>query len=126
MLSPAEVTGQQLTQMDRLIAQAKKLQKKKDVEGYGRLASDLQETLSSITGSAPLREVIDMFYFRVARIWFTFLPKLDWDEVMTAQLSELTEIRDAMARNDLRGVGQVRRLHLHGILARISRFLVEG
>jgi len=69
--------------------------------------------------------VIELFYFRVARIWFTFLPKLDWTEIMSAQLAELNEIREAMARNDLRGVGQVRSLHLHGILARISRFLIE-
>ena len=124
-LSPVVVTKEHLAQLDRLIARAKKLQKKQDVEGYGRLANDLQETLSSLTGSAPLREVIELFYFRVARIWFTFLPKLDWTEIMSAQLAELNEIREAMARNDLRGVGQVRSLHLHGILARISRFLIE-
>ncbi len=124
-LSPVAVTADHLAQMDRLIQRATKLQKKQDVEGYGRLANDLQETLSSLIGNAPLREVIELFYFRVARIWFTFLPKLDWTDIMLAQLDELKEMRDAMARNDLRGVGQVRRLHLHGILARISRFLVE-
>ena len=124
-LSPVDVTKEHLVQMDRLIARAKKLQKKPNVEGYGRLANDLQETLSSLTGSAPLREAIELFYFRVARIWFTFLPKLDWSDIMSSQLVELTEMRAAMARNDLRGVGQVRSLHLHGILARISRFLVE-
>jgi DNA-binding GntR family transcriptional regulator len=85
----------------------------------------LQETLSSLTGNAALRETIELFYFRVARIWFTFLPKLDWRDVMSSQLAELTEMRDAMLRNDLRGVGQVRRLHLHGILVRISQFLIE-
>ena len=124
-LSPVTVTREHLTQMDRLIVRAKKLRKKRDVKGYGELASDLQETLSGLTGSAPLRETIELFYFRVARIWFTFLPQLDWDEIMSAQLAELTEMREAMARDDMRGVGQVRSLHLHGILARISRFLVE-
>ena len=125
-LSPVTVTSDHLAQMDRLIARVQKLQKKSDLEGYARLAHDLQETLSGLTGNAPLREVIELHYFRVARIWFTFLPKLDWDDVLQAQLAELTEIGEAMARNDLRGVGQVRRLHLHGILARISRFLVDG
>lgn len=124
-LSPVTVSTGHLHQMDRLIARAKKMQKKQHVKSYGMLANDLQETLSSLTGSAPLRETIELYYFRVARIWFTFLPKLDWNEVMSAQLIELTEMREAMARNDLRGVGQVRSLHLHGILTRISRFLVE-
>lgn len=124
-LSPVAVTPEHLAQMDKLIARAKDLKQTPDVKAYGQLANDLQETLSSMTGSAPLRETIDLYYFRVARIWFTFLPKLNWDENMSAQLAELTEMREAMARNDQRGVGQVRSLHLHGILARISRFLIE-
>jgi DNA-binding GntR family transcriptional regulator len=124
-LSPAQITSEHLAQMDRLIARAGKLQRRQNVKAYARLANDLQETLSSITGSSPLREVIELYYFRVARIWFTFLPKLDWNEIVSAQLAELTEMRAAMVRNDVRGVGQVRSLHLHGILARISRFLVE-
>ena len=124
-LAPVTVTAEHLVQMDGLIDRAKNLGEKQDVRAYGQLANDLQETLSGMTGSAPLRETIDLFYFRVARIWFTFLPKLDWNEIVSAQLAELTEMRDAMARNDLRGAGQVRSLHLHGILARISRFLLE-
>ena len=123
-LSPVTVTREHLTRMDRLIARAEKLRRKQNVKAYGELANDLQLMLSSLTGSAPLRETIELFYFRVARIWFTFLPQLDWDDIVSAQLTELTEMREAMARNDLRGVGQVRSLHLHGILARISRFLV--
>ncbi len=62
----------------------------------------------------------------MARIWFTFVPQLDWDDINSTQLDELVAMREAMARNDLRGVGQVRSLHLHGILARISRFRLEG
>lgn len=124
-LSPVEVTRAHLTQMDRLIARAKKLRKRRDLKGYGELATDLQQTLSSLTGNAPLRETIDLFYFRVARIWFTYLPQLDWDDVLSAQVDELTEMRDAMARQDMVEVGRVRSLHLRGILVRISRFLVE-
>lgn len=124
-LSPVTVTKGHVAQMDQLIDRAERLRNKQDVQAYGQLASDLQETLSSLTGNAALRETIELFYFRVARIWFTFLPKLDWRDVMSSQLAELTEMRDAMLRNDLRGVGQVRRLHLHGILVRISQFLIE-
>ena len=124
-LSPVTVTREHLSQMDRLINRAKKLQRKQDVKGYGELANDLQRTLSSLTGNDPLRETIELFYFRVARIWFTFLPQLDWGGIMSAQLEELTEMRAAMARNDLHAVGRVRSQHLQGILARIGRFLAN-
>ena len=124
-LSPVPVTKVHLSQMDRLIARAEKLRKSRNVKGYGELATELQRTLSGLTGNVPLRETIDLFYYRVARIWFTYLPKLDWDDVLSAQVDELTEMREALARQDLVEVGRVRSLHLRGILVRISRFLVE-
>lgn len=125
-LSPAYITEDHLAQIDQLIARAKKLQKHRDrFEDYAMITNDLQKILSSLTGSAPLREIIELFYFRVARIWFTFLPQLGWDDIISAQLTELSEIRAAMASNDMRGVGRSRSLHLHRMLTRISRFLVE-
>mgnify|MGYP000344927957 CR=1 FL=1 len=94
-------------------------------EDYAKIADDLQTLLSSLTGSAPLREVIELFYFRVARIWFTYLPQLDWEGTVTGQLSELSELRAALECDDMRAVGQVRSVHLHRILTRIGRILAE-
>lgn len=124
-LSPVVVTPKHLKEMDKLISRAKKMKKTKDVKAYGELADDLQKTLSNLTGNTPLRETIDLYYFRVARIWFTFLPQLDWNDIVLSQVAELTEMREAMARNDMRSVGQIRSVHYHGILTRISRFLIE-
>lgn len=124
-LSPVTVTEEHLMQIDKMIARARTLRREPDIKAYGRLANDLHKLLSSLTGSAVLREIVDLFYFRVARIWFTFLPELDWDHVMAAQLSELTKMREAMERNDLRAVGHIRREYLRGILVRVGQFLIE-
>ena len=78
-----------------------------------------------MTGNEPLRETIDLLYYRVARIWFNFLPQLGWDDMVSGQLSELQELRSAMECNDIRGVGQARSLHLQRMLVRIGRFLAE-
>ncbi len=125
-LSPAHITEDHLAQVDQLIVRTKKLQAKPGkFEDYAMITNDLQNILSSLTGSAPLREISELFYFRVARIWFTFLPQLGWEDIISAQFTELTEIRAAMASNDVRGVGRFRSQHLHRMLIRISRFLVE-
>ena len=124
-LDPASIGGEHLETMDKLIVRAKEMLNDQNIRKYGQLANDLQELLSGLTGNRPLRETIDLHYFRVARIWFTFLPKLDWQDIVEMQLAELMELRQAMARNDMRGVGQVRSLHLHNILSRISTYLID-
>lgn len=124
-LSPADIDDEHITRIDGLIARAQKLQTKKNAREFAMITNDLQKVLSDLTGNAPLREVIELFYFRVARIWFTFLPQLGWSDMAAGLIAELREIRAAMECNDMRGVGQSRSLHLHRILTRIGRFLVE-
>ena len=125
-LSPVDVTGEHLAQVDRLITRSRKLRKQRGrFEDYAKITNDLQKLLSSLTGSAPLREISELFYYRVARIWFTFLPQLGWEDIIAGQLAELSEMRAAMERNDMRSVGQFRSLHLHRMLTTIGRFLIE-
>lgn len=125
-LSPRDVTEVQLTTMDSLLERTKALHGAPDSDAYGRLCNDLHEVLISMIGSAPLREITDILYYRVARIWFTFLPDLDWSAVISDQEAEISEMLAAMRRGDLRRVGEVRRIHLNGILCRVSDYLTSG
>jgi DNA-binding GntR family transcriptional regulator len=122
-LSPKPVTDAQLEAMGRLVKRTETLRAGPDIEGYARIANDLEEVLIDMIGSAPLREVTDVLYYRVSRIWFTFLPNLDWNDVVDAQEAELTQMVEAMQRGDLRAVGQIRRIYLHGILTRLSDYI---
>lgn len=125
-LSPRTVTEEQLAAMEALLARTKELYGNSDPEGYGRLCNDLHEVMMSMIGSAPLREITDVFYYRVARIWFTFLPDLDWNGVITDQETEVAEMLAAMKRGDLRRVAEVRRIYLNRILSRVSSYLTGG
>lgn len=124
-LSPVEITPDHIAQVDALIERAMKLEVKRDPDAFAAITNDLQKILSSLTGNEPLRETIDLLYYRVARIWFSFLPQLGWEDMVSGQLSELQELKSAMVRNDIRGVGQARSLHLRSMLTRIGRFLAE-
>ena len=97
--------------------------RQRDFGAYARLCNDLEELLVSMIGSTPLREITDLFYYRVSRIWFTFLPNLNWRDVVLDQEAEIAEMLEAMKRGDLRGVGQIRRTHLHRILTKVSSYL---
>lgn len=77
----------------------------------------------SFIGSAPLREITDLFYYRVSRIWLTFLPHLNWEDLLTNQEVEISSMIEAIKRGDLKGVGQIRRIHLNGILTQMGDYL---
>ena len=125
-LSPVDITKDHIAKIDDLIIRTTKLQKQKGkFKDYATVTKDLQNLLANMTGNNPLREIIELLYYRVARIWFTFLPQLNWNDTITDQLTELNEIRSAMESNDIRGVGQFRSLHLHRMLNRIGRLFIE-
>ena len=126
-LSPVEITSAHLARIDQIIADTKDLET--DRGNFGALAlvaNDLQHLLSDLTGNTPLREVIELLYYRVARIWYTFLPQFGWDDVFAGQLNELLEIRAAMALNDIRGVGEYRSKDLQRMMTLLGRSMVES
>jgi DNA-binding GntR family transcriptional regulator len=124
-LSPTEFTKSQLDTLRQLLKDAKALKKQQDYEAYARLCNSLEDVILTMIGSAPLREITDILYYRVSRIWFTFLPHLKWKELVGFQEEEIASMIEAVKRNDLKGVGQIRRLHLHGILTYLSNYLTN-
>ena len=122
-LSPTQVTGAQIETMEQLLARAKAIRNAPDIENYARINNDLLELLLGLIGSVPLRETSERLYYRVARIWYTFLPDLDWGKSIDAVEAEMTEILEAMRRNDVRTVGMVRSRYLHDILTRVSEYI---
>ena len=124
-LSPKELTQQQLDALGQLLKDAKELKKQVDYEAYARLCNNLEDVILSMIGSTPLREITDILYYRVSRIWLTFLPHLNWKEMVNFQEKEISAIIKAVRRDDLKEVGQIRRFHLNGILTYLSDYLTN-
>ena len=125
-LSPVEITPQHLATIDGLISRANVLRGQKgDFNNLALIANDLQQLLSDLTGNAPLCEITELMYYRVARIWYTFLPQFGWDKALAGQLNELEELRAAMIDNDIRSVGHYRSIDLQRMLTLLGRLLAE-
>lgn len=122
-LSPRWVDERHLQAMNELVARAEALRGKQDVEAYAVLCNDLEALVVDLTGSKPLRELTDLLYYRVARIWYTFLPNLDWDDVVTELLAELGGMSAALAKNDVGSFGRVRSTYLRWMLKKVSRYI---
>ena len=124
-LSPKWITEQHKEKMQLFIDRAEALRGKQEVEGYAMLCNDLEALLTSLIGSKPLREMTDLLYYRVARIWYMFLPNFEWDEVVNELVAELHGMADAIETNDVAAVGKVRVVYLRWMLKKISRYIAK-
>ncbi|MGB0796146.1 MAG: GntR family transcriptional regulator, partial [Paracoccaceae bacterium] len=125
-LSPVEITPDYITKIDVLVDRTRNLADKTGAfDELALIANDLQQLLSDLTGNAPLCEITELMYYRVARIWYTFLPQFGWERAHAGQLNELENIRAAMVDNDIRSVGHYRSIDLQRMLTLLGRFLAE-
>nr|WP_317054887.1 GntR family transcriptional regulator [Roseovarius sp. W115]MDV2928449.1 GntR family transcriptional regulator [Roseovarius sp. W115] len=125
-LSPIEITPDHIKTIDDLVKRTRDLADKTGAfDELALIANDLQQLLSDLTGNAPLCEITELMYYRVARIWYTFLPQFGWDKAHAGQLNELEEIRAAMLDNDIRSVGHYRSIDLQRMLTLLGRLLAE-
>ncbi len=125
-LSPIEITPDHIKTIDDLVKRTRDLADKTGAfDELALIANDLQQLLSDLTGNAPLCEITELMYYRVARIWYTFLPQFGWDKAHAGQLNELEEIRAAMVDNDIRSVGHYRSIDLQRMLTLLGRLLAE-
>jgi len=76
-----------------------------DLEAFGRIDIRLHQAVCSVIGHSLLRQSYDELYYRTARMWVYFLPKLDWDEEVTLFLGDIDSVLHALQRGDPRGVG---------------------
>ena len=126
VLSPIEPTPETIAGIKRLRKRVDSLKEcPKDLSAYARLCNELHEAVLELIGNEALREVTDLLYYRVARIWLTFLDHLDWREEIEIMQHEVSEILRALEIGDMRGVGNTRRQYLYMMLTRISRYLVN-
>ncbi|SFT85620.1 hypothetical protein SAMN05192563_1004410 [Paraburkholderia aspalathi] len=73
-----------------------------------------------------MREISGLLYYRVARIWYIFLPNLEWSDVVEELLGELRGMTDALTDSDVTAFGEVRAKYLRWMLKKVSRYISSG
>lgn len=124
--SPNWITDRHRRTVNKLIARAEHLSGPGDIEAYAQLSNDLEALVCDLIDSEPMREMTDLLYYRVARIWYTFLPNFDWQEVSEEALGEIKDLSDALTSNDLGTFGKVRATYMRWTLKKVSRYISGG
>jgi DNA-binding GntR family transcriptional regulator len=122
--SPIADTAPFRAELGQLLARARKLAKSRDHEEFMRINNALQGMLSRLSTNAEYRRITEQLYYKTVRSYFSILDELGWPTEARALEDELAAIDEALAAEDLKAVGFVRRNYISTIHARMTRYLM--
>ena len=94
-----------------------------DLEVFARIDIKVHEAICSVIGNRQLLQVYDELYYRTARVWFYFLPHLDWREEVTIFHRDIAARVDAMKRGDVKALGYLTRNAVSAVLIRLDSLI---
>lgn len=112
--------------LDALTARCDALGEEIDLRAFGEINIGLHSQILRVVRNRPLREASDRLFYQTARIWFQILPRFSWQRGVLELRHEIEEVRQAMARNDLKAVGLVHRNRLSTVMILLRRILDEA
>jgi len=91
-----------------------------DIDAFVGIDLELHEAVCALIGNGPLLLAYDQAYYRTARMWWLFLPRLDWAREVAVFTRELELQAEAAGRGDVRAVGFNTRNALSALLHRLD------
>ena len=122
-LDPAPVQSGAVEEFDRLIDRLGQLRKRPDLQEFSSIDLANHKQISALIGNSMLRRTYNELYYRNARMWFHFLPQLDWEMEMSAFTETIKLQRDAMAQRDSVAVGFITRNSISNVIYRLNHLL---
>jgi len=94
-----------------------------DLESFARIDIKVHEAICSVIGNSQLLQVYDNLYYRTARVWCYFLPRLDWREEWSIFHQDIAARVDAMQRGDVKALGFLTRNAVSAVLIRLDSLI---
>lgn len=118
-LSPLAPQASAVEAMQNALEGCQALRGRQDLEEFGRIDIQVHECICSVIGHPLLYQVYDELYYRTARMWSYFLPRLDWASEIEIFQGDIEAQMRTMQRGDIRGVGFLVR---NAVSAAVIRF----
>jgi DNA-binding GntR family transcriptional regulator len=126
VLGPRAPDAAVLSTLERLEEDCGRLSSRLDCAGFAHIDMRLHDCKCGLIGNRPLRRIYDELYYRTARMWFFFLPRLDWREEVAALGEDIRLVRGALARGDVAAMGYLTRNAISNELFRVGDLFARG
>ena len=121
-IAPGQAAIDAMTEAER---ECRNLIEHPDLETFARIDIKVHESICSLIGNRQLQQVYDNLYFRTARVWFYFLPKLDWRQEVSIFHQDISARLSAMHRGDTKAVGFLTRNAVTAVLIRLDTLISQ-
>ncbi len=125
VLSPLAPSEAAIKAMAEAKAECHELIEHPDLETFARIDMKVHGATCSLIGNRQLLQVYDDLYFRTARVWFYFLPRLDWRQEVTIFHQDIASRLSAMERGDTKAVGFLTRNAVSAVLIRLDALISQ-
>ena len=123
ILSPLPPSAAATQLMAAAEAECRELIENPNLETFARIDIKVHEAICSLIGNRQLLQIYDDLYYRTARVWFYFLPKLDWRQEVTIFHNDIAARRKAMENDDTKAVGFLTRNAVSAVLIRLDSLI---
>ncbi len=124
-LSPLAPSKAAIDAMAEAESECRGLIEHPDLETFARIDIKVHESICSLIGNRQLQQVYDDLYFRTARVWFYFLPRLDWRQEVSIFHQDISARLSAMQRGDTKAVGFLTRNAVSAVLIRLDSLISQ-
>lgn len=125
VLSPLEPTQGAIDAMSEAESECRDLIEHPNLKTFAKIDINVHESICSLIGNRPLRQVYDDLYYRTARVWFYFLPRLDWRQEVSIFHQDIAARLGAMERGDAKAVGFLTRNAVSAVLVRLDSLISQ-
>jgi len=122
--TPAQIEEGHLDRARDLLQQAHQLSGQVDSRQYVIVNDQLNTLISDLIGNSVLRSFWTQAYYQAASTWHRVVDSAG-TEVADALVSELVDLENALAEDDIVAVGYIQRIHIGYGYARIRKFMFK-
>lgn len=122
-LTPLAVTAAAVDLMAEAEGDCRRLIDRPDLKRFTAIDIKVHEAICSVIGNRQLLQVYDNLYYRTARAWFYFLPRLEWREEVSIFHQDIAARADAVKRGDVKALGFLTRNAVSAVLIRLDALI---
>lgn len=90
---------------------------------FGEISLRFHHCIVSLIGHPQLARVYDELYYRSARMWISFLNKLNQEREIVLFSDDIDSVTNALKRNDMVAVGYILRNTLNAVVWRLDELI---
>ncbi len=122
-LTPRKQVTSQISDLSQAVNRLKMIRQKVDLEEFARIDIIVHECNIGLIGNRHLLQAYDDLYYRTARMWFYFLPRLNWKKEIDIFINDTETRLSSLEMGDIKAFGYMTRNAVSASMIRLQHLI---